>query len=121
MNSVRAGYSHPEAQRDEPTGQTRQHRPDSPEATVQRAFDKARTMAGASKQTQNDRIEAAVIVAALASLGLLVALAVTTSVNAVSHPVREAGVSPMPQGTDTASSLTGIAPASSPEAPRPLR
>lgn len=51
---------------------------------------------------RNDRIEAAVLVTALASLGLLVALAVSTSVTAVSSPA---------QATDTAQGAAGIAPA----------
>jgi len=55
-----------------------------------------------TEQDRNDRIEAAVLVAALASLALLVALAVSTSVTAVSG---------RGELTDTAQGEPGIAPA----------
>lgn len=55
---------------------------------------------------RNDRIEATVMVAALASLGLLVALAVSTSVAAVSRPDRQAAIpAPLP---DTARERPGF-------------
>lgn len=44
-----------------------------------------------NQNEKNDRIEAAVIIAALASLGLLISLAVATSVSAVSG-ARPAGI-----------------------------
>ena len=65
---------------------------------------------------RNDRIEAAVLGAALASLVLLVALAVSTSVSAVSRP----GLAPA-TAAETARGEDGIDPTAAGPLPRELR
>ncbi len=59
---------------------------------------------------RNDRIEATVMMAALATLGLLVAMAVSTSVTGISGPELQATITP--DGPEAARDAAGIEPVS---------
>lgn len=73
-------------------------------------------MSKVTDHERNDRIEATVMIAGLASLGVLVALAVSTSVSSVNQGGLQA--SNAPPTAETALAPAGIAPevAAAPEA-----